>query len=216
MRQAAVKVLRPELGAVLGVDRFLSEIRVTANLQHSNLLPLFDSGESDGLLYYVMPFVDAESLRQRLDRERQLPVDDAVRIVSAVGGALDYAHRHGAVLRDLTRVPVGTTPHASPDAAGRAMLGQEGLSPRYLDGATGCCSRAWTARRSWPRSIIDPAPNGRVLALQPAELGHGAQRRREPAGRAGPTAARLLQGAFKGSESLIAVSPGIDSTTLTP
>ena len=76
-RNVALKVLDPELGAVLGAERFLSEIRVTANLQHPNLLPLFDSGEADGLLYYVMPFVDGETLRQRLTREKQLPVDEA-------------------------------------------------------------------------------------------------------------------------------------------
>src|SRR5687767_444664 len=74
-RRVALKVLRPELGAVLGVERFLSEIRVTASLQHPNLLPLFDSGESAGLLFYVMPFVEGETLRQRLTREKQLPVD---------------------------------------------------------------------------------------------------------------------------------------------
>src|SRR5512138_3050505 len=74
-RRVALKVLKPELGAVLGVDRFLGEIRVTANLQHPNLLPLFDSGEADGYLFYVMPYVEGESLRQRIDREKQLPVD---------------------------------------------------------------------------------------------------------------------------------------------
>src|SRR3982751_6003984 len=75
-RKVALKVLKPELGAVLGVERFLSEIQVTAHLQHPNLLPLFDSGESaNGCLYYVMPFVEGESLRQRLDREKQLPVE---------------------------------------------------------------------------------------------------------------------------------------------
>jgi Tol biopolymer transport system component len=100
-RMVALKVLNPELGAVLGAERFLSEIRVTANLQHPNLLPLFDSGEVDGLLYYVMPFVDGESLRARLDRERQLPIDEAVRIAVAIAGALDYAHRHGVIHRDL-------------------------------------------------------------------------------------------------------------------
>ena len=88
-RPVALKVLRPELGAVLGVERFLSEIRVTANLQHPNLLPLFDSGESEGTLFYVMPYVEGESLRQRLTRETQLPVDDAVRVTAAVGSALD-------------------------------------------------------------------------------------------------------------------------------
>src|SRR4249919_1314861 len=100
-RNVALKVLNPELGAVLGVERFLSEIRVTANLQHPNLLPLFDSGDADGLLFYVMPFVDGESLRQRMDREKQLPVDEAVRIACAIAGALDYAHRQGVIHRDL-------------------------------------------------------------------------------------------------------------------
>src|SRR5216110_1865729 len=83
-RRVALKVLNPELGAVLGVERFLSEIKVTANLQHPNLLPLFDSGQAEGLLFYVMPFVDGESLRARLDREKQLPVDDAVRMTVAI------------------------------------------------------------------------------------------------------------------------------------
>src|SRR5262245_45983635 len=87
-RAVALKVLNPELGAVLGVERFLAEIEVTANLQHPNLLPLFDSGEANGLLYYVMPFVDGESLRQRLDREKQLPIDEAVRVAVAIAGAL--------------------------------------------------------------------------------------------------------------------------------
>ena len=100
-RHVALKVLDPELGVVLGADRFLSEIRVTANLQHPNLLPLFDSGEADGLLFYVMPYVEGESLRARLEREKQLPVDDAVHIAMAVASALDYAHRHGVIHRDL-------------------------------------------------------------------------------------------------------------------
>jgi Tol biopolymer transport system component len=100
-RAVALKVLNPELGAVLGVERFLAEIEVTANLQHPNLLPLFDSGEANGLLYYVMPFVQGESLRARLDREKQLPVDEAIRITTAIAGALDYAHRHKVIHRDL-------------------------------------------------------------------------------------------------------------------
>ena len=77
-RRVALKVLKADLGAVVGVERFLSEIEVTANLQHPNLLPLFDSGAMDGLLFYVMPYVEGESLRARLDRKKQLPVDDAV------------------------------------------------------------------------------------------------------------------------------------------
>src|SRR5881394_3069899 len=100
-RKVALKVLKPELGAVLGVERFLSEIQVTANLQHPNLLPLFDSGEADGLLFYVMPFVDGESLRRRIDREKQLPVDESVRIAVAMAGALEYAHRNGVIHRDM-------------------------------------------------------------------------------------------------------------------
>ncbi len=100
-RPVALKVLNPELGAVLGVERFLSEIRVTANLQHPNLLPLFDSGAADGSLFYVMPFVEGESLRARLDREKQLPVDEALKIALAIANALDYAHSHGVVHRDL-------------------------------------------------------------------------------------------------------------------
>jgi serine/threonine-protein kinase len=100
-RNVALKVLKPELGAVLGVERFLSEIKVTANLQHPNLLPLFDSGEADGLLFYVMPFVEGETLRAKLDREKQLPVDEAVRIATAAASALDYAHKAGVIHRDL-------------------------------------------------------------------------------------------------------------------
>ncbi len=100
-RKVALKVLLPELGAVLGTERFLGEIRVTANLQHPHLLPLFDSGEAAGQLFYVMPFVQGESLRDRLDRERQLPIDAAVRIASQVASALDYAHRNGVIHRDL-------------------------------------------------------------------------------------------------------------------
>jgi eukaryotic-like serine/threonine-protein kinase len=100
-RRVAVKVLRPELAAVIGAERFLAEIKLTANLQHPHILPLFDSGEADSFLYYVMPFVEGESLRDRLRREKQLPVEDAVRLAVEVGSALDYAHRHGVVHRDI-------------------------------------------------------------------------------------------------------------------
>ena len=106
-RKVAVKVLRPELAAVIGAERFLSEIKTTANLQHPHILPLFDSGAADGgaggqsFLYYVMPFVEGESLRDRLNREKQLPIADAVRITSEVASALDYAHRHNVIHRDI-------------------------------------------------------------------------------------------------------------------
>ncbi|HEV7992787.1 MAG TPA: protein kinase [Gemmatimonadaceae bacterium] len=100
-RQVAVKVLRPDLAAVIGAERFLTEIRTTARLQHPHILPLFDSGEADGFLFYVMPYVEGESLRQRLDRETQLPLDDVVRIATEVAGGLDYAHRQGVIHRDI-------------------------------------------------------------------------------------------------------------------
>ncbi len=100
-RRVAIKLLRPELAAALGAERFLKEIRLTANLHHPHILPLFDSGESDGLLFYVMPFVEGETLRDRLEREQRLPVADAVRIAGEVAAALDYAHRQGVVHRDI-------------------------------------------------------------------------------------------------------------------
>jgi serine/threonine protein kinase/Tol biopolymer transport system component len=107
-RKVAIKILHAELAAILGAERFLQEIRVTANLQHPHILGLIDSGiiggdagELKGRPYYVMPFVDGESLRQRLDKEQQLPVSDAVRIATEVASALDYAHRHGVVHRDI-------------------------------------------------------------------------------------------------------------------
>ena len=100
-RKVAIKVLRPELAAVIGAERFLAEIKTTANLQHPHILPLHDSGATDSFLYYVMPFIEGESLRDRLNREKQLPVNDAVRIATEVAGALDYAHRHGVIHRDI-------------------------------------------------------------------------------------------------------------------
>ena len=100
-RRVAVKVLHPELSAVIGSERFLKEIEVTAGLQHPHILPLFDSGDADGQLYYVMPFVEGETLRARLEREKQLPIDDAVRIASEVASALEYAHKRHVVHRDI-------------------------------------------------------------------------------------------------------------------
>jgi serine/threonine protein kinase/Tol biopolymer transport system component len=108
-RKVAIKVLRPELAAVIGAERFLAEIRTTANLQHPHILPLFDSGaagqqgsgEGTTFLFYVMPYVEGESLRDRLTRSRQLPIGDAVRIAGEIASALDYAHRHGVIHRDI-------------------------------------------------------------------------------------------------------------------
>ena len=100
-RKVALKVLKPELAAVLGAERFVVEIKTTASLQHPHILPLFDSGNADGFLYYGMPFIDGETLRDRLNRETQLGVADAIRITLDVADALDYAHRHGVIHRDI-------------------------------------------------------------------------------------------------------------------
>jgi len=100
-RQVAIKVLKPELAAVLGAERFVVEIKTTAQLQHPHILPLFDSGTADGFLYYVMPYIEGETLRDKLSRETQLGIDEAVRITTQVADALDYAHRHGVIHRDI-------------------------------------------------------------------------------------------------------------------
>ena len=100
-RKVALKVLKPELAAVVGGERFLAEIKTTAKLQHPHILPLHDSGDADGFVFYVMPYVEGESLRDKLDREKQLGVDDALAITQKVAGALDYAHGHGVVHRDI-------------------------------------------------------------------------------------------------------------------
>jgi serine/threonine protein kinase len=144
-RHVAVKVLKPELAAVVGAERFLAEIETTANLQHPHILPLLDSGEADGFLYYVMPYVEGESLRSRLDRERQLSVDEAVRIATEIAEALDYAHRHGVIHRDIK--PANVLIHDGQSvvsdfgialalgAAGEGQLTETGISlgtPRYM------------------------------------------------------------------------------------
>ena len=101
VRQVAVKVLKPELAVSLGSERFLREIQIAAALAHPHILPLHDSGEADGFLYYVMPYVEGETLRDRLVRQRQLPVGEAVRIAQEVADGLAYAHRSGVIHRDI-------------------------------------------------------------------------------------------------------------------
>ncbi len=144
-RNVALKVLRPELAAVIGGDRFLNEIKVTANLKHPHILPLHDSGEADSFLYYVMPFVDGESLRDKLDREKQLSIEDAIDLAKAIGSALDYAHERGVIHRDIK--PENILIHAGQpvvadfgialavSAAGGTRLTETGLSlgtPHYM------------------------------------------------------------------------------------
>src|SRR3989454_11158783 len=100
-RPVAIKVLHPEPAAAVGADRFLREIEIAARLQHPHILPLYDSGMAAGFLYYVMPYVEGESLRDRLEREKQLSLEDTLRIAGEVAGALAYAHSHGVVHRDI-------------------------------------------------------------------------------------------------------------------
>ena len=100
-RKVAIKVLKHEFGASVGAERFLREIGIAAQLSHPHIVPLIDSGESDGSLYYVSPYIPGGSLRDRLNRQNKLPVDEALRISHEVGTALDYAHRNGYVHRDV-------------------------------------------------------------------------------------------------------------------
>src|SRR5687767_12657913 len=120
-RQVAVKVLHPELAAALGGERFHREIRIATHLTHPNILPVYDSGEADGTLYYVMPFVEGESLRDRLNRERQLGIDEAIRITCQIAAALDYAHATNIVHRDIK-------PENILIEAGQAVLADFGIA----------------------------------------------------------------------------------------
>ncbi len=158
-RDVAIKVLHPDLGAALGSERFLAEIRTTARLQHPHILPLLDSGTAGALLYYVMPVVTGESLRARLERERQLPLPDAIRIASEVASALDYAHRQGVIHRDIK--PENILLHdgqalvadfgiaLAVQQAGGARMTQTGLSlgtPQYMSPEQAMGERAIDAR----------------------------------------------------------------------
>jgi len=127
-RKVAVKVLKPDLAAIIGAERFLAEIRTTANLQHPHILSLFDSGEVEGTAYYVMPFVDGETLRDRLTREGQLPVADAVRITREVADALEYAHRKGIIHRDIKPENVLLAGAAGDGHPGHALVADFGIA----------------------------------------------------------------------------------------
>ncbi len=100
-RAVAVKVLRPDISAEISAERFLREIKMAANLNHPHILPVFDSGSADGLLFYVMPNMEGQSLRDKLEKERQLALEDAIRITAEVASALDYSHRQHVIHRDI-------------------------------------------------------------------------------------------------------------------
>src|SRR4051794_26121518 len=159
-RKVAIKVLKPELAAVIGAERFLREIKTIATLQHPHILGLIDSGEANGTAYYVMPFVEGESLRDRLTREKQLPITDAVRIATEVASALDYAHRHGVIHRDIK--PENVMLHdgsalvadfgialAVSSAGGGSRMTETGMSlgtPHYMSPEQAMGERAITGR----------------------------------------------------------------------
>ena len=158
-RDVAIKVLHPDLGAALGAERFLSEIKTTARLQHPHILPLLDSGAADGLLYYVMPFVRGETLRARLERERQLSIPDALRIAREVASALDHAHKQGIIHRDIKPENILLQDGAAVVAdfgialavqcAGGQRMTQTGLSlgtPQYMSPEQAMGERAIDAR----------------------------------------------------------------------
>jgi len=158
-RKVALKILKPELAAVIGAERFLAEIKTTANLQHPHILPLFDSGEADGFLYYVMPFIEGETLRDRIEREGQLGVEEAVRIARDVADALDYAHRNDIIHRDIK--PANILLHdgrpvvadfgiaLAISAAGGGRMTETGLSlgtPHYMSPEQASADRDLSAR----------------------------------------------------------------------
>src|SRR5881296_3426105 len=130
-RDVALKVLRPELAAVLGAERFLQEIRISARLDHPHILTLIDSGESDGFVWYVLPYVRGESLREKLTREQQLSIEEAVRIATQVASALDYAHHHGVIHRDIK--PENILLHE-----GEAMVADFGIALALTEAAETC------------------------------------------------------------------------------
>jgi Tol biopolymer transport system component len=158
-RKVAIKVLKPELAAVLGADRFVQEIKTTAALSHPHILPLFDSGEADGFLYYVMPWIEGETIREKLNRETQFGIDEAIRIATEVADALDYAHQHGVIHRDIK--PENILLHAgrpmvmdfgialAVSAAAGGRMTETGLSlgtPHYMSPEQATADKTITAR----------------------------------------------------------------------
>ena len=184
-RKVAIKVLKPELAAVLGADRFVQEITTTAALQHPHILPLFDSGESDGFLWYAMPFIDGETLRDKLNRETQLAIDEAIGITTDVADALDYAHSQGVIHRDIKPENIllangrpivadfGIALAVSAAAGGR--MTETGLSlgtPHYMSPEQATAEKEITAR-SDVYSLASVCYE--MLAGEPPHLGGSAQ-----------------------------------------
>src|SRR5215510_926848 len=184
-RDVAIKVLKPELAAVLGADRFVVEIKTTAALQHPHILPLFDSGTADGFLFYVMPYVQGETIREKLNRETQFGIDEAVRIAREVADALDYAHRHGVIHRDIK--PENVLLHdgraivmdfgiaLALSAAGGGRMTETGLSlgtPHYMSPEQATAEKQLT-HRSDVYSLA--AVLYEMLSGEPPHMGNSAQ-----------------------------------------
>ena len=190
-REVALKVLRPELGAVLGTERFLAEVRITARLDHPHILTLIDSGSAGGMLYYVLPFVRGESLRDLIERERQLGVEQALAITKQIGSALDYAHRHGVVHRDIK--PENVLLHEGEavlsdfgialavQESGGSRLTESGLSlgtPQYMSPEQATGDRALDARSDqyslaavlYEMLVGEPPLTGRTVQAVVAKL----------------------------------------------
>lgn len=184
-RKVALKLLKPELAAVLGAERFVQEIKTTASMSHPHILPLFDSGTADGFLFYVMPFIEGETLRDRLNRETQLGVEEAIRIAREVAEALDYAHRRGVIHRDIKPENIllhdgrpmvadfGIALAVSAAAGGR--MTETGLSlgtPHYMSP-----EQATAEKEITPRSDVYSLASVlyEMLAGQPPHIGGAAQ-----------------------------------------
>ena len=116
-RNVALKVLKAELAAVVGAERFLAEIETTAKLTHPHILTLHDSGEADGFLYFVTPYIEGDTLRDKIDREKQLGIEEALKITEKVAAALDHAHKHGVVHRDIKPGNILLNPEGEPTVA---------------------------------------------------------------------------------------------------
>jgi eukaryotic-like serine/threonine-protein kinase len=184
-RKVAIKVLKPELAAVLGAERFVQEIKTTAALNHPHILPLFDSGETGGFLYYVMPYIEGETIRDKLSRETQFGIEEAVRITTAVADALDYAHRNGVIHRDIKPENIllhdgrpmvmdfGIALAVSAAAGGR--MTETGLSlgtPHYMSPEQATADKQITAR-SDVYSLASVLYE--MLAGEPPHMGNSAQ-----------------------------------------
>ena len=176
-REVAVKVLRPDLAEEVGAGRFLHEIQIAARLHHPHILPLYDSDQMDGLVFYVMPYIKGESLKQRISRERQLPVGDALQIAREVADALSYAHSAGVVHRDIkpgnilldsghavvADFGIARASAPAPRPPGHVVGTPAYMSPEQIEGSNtstaGATSTAWAAcsSRCWRASLRSAA-----------------------------------------------------------